>query len=243
MILGFLPRQWVQKAFNLVGLEVALRATSPDHTLLGLRHLPIRTVLDIGANTGQFARYATTVLPAARVFCFEPLLRPFAELKSWAQSYDRGQVIPFNTALGDSEGRAEIFHHLQHTASSSLLRSTSLTAGLYPQTRKQRTEIISLRTLDNMVEDHSIELIPEVLIKMDVQGYEDRVIKGGARVFGGARACLLEINLDLLYEQQASFKELVSLLDRHGLSYRGNFHQTYDRDGHVIFLDAVFARE
>lgn len=242
-VLAYIPRELVRKAFNIVGLDVSLLATNPRHTLLGLRQLPFRTVFDIGANTGQFARYVTSVLPQARVFCFEPLPGPFAELKSWAESYDRGRVIPINTALGNSEGQAEMFHHVEHTPSSSLLRLSSLTKELYPQTQKQRTETISLTTLDKIVEDCSIQLIPDVLIKMDVQGFEDRVLKGGAKVFGSARACLLEINLDVLYEQQASFKELVSALDRYGLRYRGNFHQTYDRDGHVIFLDAVFARD
>jgi FkbM family methyltransferase len=202
-------------------------------------------VLDVGANAGQFARYVTALLPQARVFCFEPLPGPFEQLRNWADSHgmNGSRVIAINTALGDSEGEIEIFHHVEHTPSSSLLRSTSLTAGLYPQTRKQRSEIVSLRSLDKLVEDSSIQLVPDILIKMDVQGYEDRVLRGGAKVFASARACLLEINLDLLYEQQASFKELVLLLDGHGLRYRGNFHQTYGRDGHVIFVDAVFTRE
>jgi FkbM family methyltransferase len=202
-------------------------------------------VLDVGANAGQFARYVTALLPQARVFCFEPLPGPFEQLRNWADSHgmNGSRVIAINAALGDSEGEVEIFHHVEHTPSSSLLRSTSLTGGLYPQTRKQRTEIVSLRTLDKMVEDSSIQLVPDILIKMDVQGYEDRVLRGGAKVFASARACLLEINLDLLYEKQASFNELVSLLDGYGLSYRGNFHQTYGRDGHVIFVDAVFTRE
>jgi len=58
---------------------------------------------------------------------------------------------------------------------------------------------------------------------MDVQGYEDRVIRGGAKVFASARACLLEINLDALYERQASFNEPLLLLNHHGLPLSGQF--------------------
>lgn len=77
---------------------------------------------------------------------------------------------------------------------------------------------------------------------MDVQGYEDRVIKGGNETFNKAKACILEICLDRLYESQATFNELVALLSNFGFRYAGNLNQTYADDGHVIFIDAAFRK-
>ena len=57
-----------------------------------------------------------------------------------------------------------------------------------------------------------------------------------------ARACILEINLDRLYEDQADFQDLVNLLHSIGYRYIGNLDQTYAEDGHVIFIDSVFIR-
>ena len=74
-------------------------------------------------------------------------------------------------------------------------------------------------------------------------GYEDRVIAGGKRLFELAAACILEVSLDSLYEGQAEFMELLTMLDGLGFRYGGNLEQSYDQDGHCIYLDAVFRRK
>ena len=84
--------------------------------------------------------------------------------------------------------------------------------------------------------------LAEIVIKMDVQGYEDRVIRGGRETFAKAKAVILEVCLDPLYEHQANFKEIMVLLDDLGFHYAGNLDQNCDKDGHVIFLDAVFVK-
>ena len=78
--------------------------------------------------------------------------------------------------------------------------------------------------------------------KLDVQGYEDRVIAGGSKIFATATACILEVCLDSLYEGQAGFLKLLTMLDALGYRYVGNLDQAYGEDGHCIFLDAVFLR-
>ncbi|MGC8829190.1 MAG: FkbM family methyltransferase [Verrucomicrobiia bacterium] len=97
-------------------------------------------------------------------------------------------------------------------------------------------------TLDKAVETFNIPLEPEILIKLDVQGYEDRVIKGGKKTFEMARACILEINLDELYVGQPSFKDIYLLLYYNGYRYAGNLNQSLAEDGHIIAIDAVFLR-
>jgi hypothetical protein len=42
----------------------------------------IKTIFDIGANTGQFARLANAVWPNATIYSFEPLPECFESLKS-----------------------------------------------------------------------------------------------------------------------------------------------------------------
>ena len=82
----------------------------------------------------------------------------------------------------------------------------------------------------------------EILIKLDVQGYEDRVIKGGEETFKKAKACIVEVNLYKLYEGQTNFKEIVELLYNSGFRYAGNLDQAFDNDGRVIYIDAVFIK-
>ena len=62
----------------------------------------------------------------------------------------------------------------------------------------------------------------------------------GATTLRRARAVVLEVNIDPLYEGQASFRELFGILDELGYHYAGNQEQAVAADGHVIYLDAVF---
>jgi FkbM family methyltransferase len=230
----------VRQIFNSVGLEISRFDKCPRHTWLGLRHLPVRTVIDIGANRGQFARSVLALFPAARLYCFEPLSEAFDELKRWAATQSPGQVSIFQVALGEREGAVEMFLHTEHDTSSSLLRTTSTSESLYPFTSAQRTVPVNLMTLDAACAGITFE--PDVLIKIDTQGYEKQVLLGGGATLKRAQTCILEINLFDLYESQASFSELINLLDEAGYRYAGNLEQVYDHNGQVIFIDAVFIR-
>jgi hypothetical protein len=143
-------------------------------------------------------------------------------------------------ALGDQEGEAEMHLHEQHTPSSSLLAATDTCHQLYPQTEAERMIRIRASTLDGALEDALDRMPGEVLLKLDVQGFEDRVLRGGRRVLSQCRAVLLEVCLDSLYEGQADFNGLAQLLHEAGFCYVGNLNQTYGEDGRVVYLDAVF---
>jgi FkbM family methyltransferase len=242
MITAF--KRLVRASFNLVGFDVIGLKNSPNRTrqtLLGLQSRPIQTVIDVGANTGQFSREVFGLLPNARFYCFEPLPDPFAALSTWAKT-QKGRVIPFNLAIGDKEGVTEMFLHEDHTPSSSLLATTKLTEQYYSFTKEQKCVSVMQTTLDAALAEVGDELSSEILIKLDVQGYEDRVIAGATGIFARASACIVEVNLDALYKGQAGFRHLLTMLDDMGYQYGGNLNQTYGADGHCIFLDAVFIR-
>lgn len=231
----------IKTGFKQAGFDVVRRHNSPTQTLLGLKSRPIRTVIDVGANTGQFARIISGFFPNAKLYCFEPLPQPFRELTEWANTR-KGMVVPFNLAIGEKEGDVEMFFHESHTPSSSLLATTKLNEQYYPFTKEQKRICVRQTTLDAVLDEVQAELSSEILIKLDVQGYEDRVIAGGDEIFAKATACILEVCLDSLYEGQAGFLKLLTMLDALGYRYVGNLDQTYGEDGHCIFLDAVFLR-
>jgi FkbM family methyltransferase len=235
-------KRLVRKIFNLAGLHVVRMNKNPKHSLLGLRHLPIKTIIDIGANEGQFAKFISPFFPGAYIFCFEPLQEPYEQLTKWAERQGKGNVEAFNLALGESEGIHEMFSHIHHSPSSSFLKTTNDCERLYPFTQKQVVVPVKATTLGSWVKSLPAPLSPEILIKLDVQGYEDRVIRGGQELFKMAKACILEICLDRLYDQQTTFRDVLNLLDGLGYSYAGNLEQTYGDDGHVIFTDAVFLK-
>lgn len=234
-------KRLIKAGFSQAGFDVVKRKNSPALTLLGLQSRPIRTVIDVGANIGQFAKKISSFFPNAKLYCFEPLPEPFDALSAWAKT-QQGRVVPFNLAIGEKEGEAEMFLHEDHTPSSSLLATTKLNEQYYPFTRGQKRICVRQTTLDAAFGEVQAKLSSDILIKLDVQGYEDRVIAGGAEIFAKATACILEVCLDSLYEGQADFLKLLTMLDALGYRYVGNLDQTYGEDGHCIFLDAVFLR-
>jgi len=232
----------IRSGVNRLGFDVVRVHRSPKHTLLGLSRLNIGTVIDVGANKGQFARMIVEFFPRAEIYCFEPLDEPFGQLSAWAQTQN-GRVHCLQLALGDQEGEVEMHLHEQHTPSSSLLASTTTIQRLFPQTQAERMTRIRLSTLDRALEDTLGPMPREILLKLDVQGFEDRVLRGAGRMLALCRAVILEVSLDPLYEGQADFHGLVQRLHVAGFRYAGNLDQTYGEDGRVMFLDAVFVRQ
>lgn len=233
-------RGLLKQTLRRLGWDLVRAASQPSQSWLGLRRLPIHSVVDVGANLGQFARRALDAFPQAHIHSIEPLPEAFAALSRWAGTTG-GRVSVFNLAIGDSSGgEVEMFHHIAHSASSSLLRTTALTEAYFPQTGAQSTIRVPLRTLDDTLA--GLELPDDVLVKLDVQGFEDRVIRGGKKTLARARACIVEVDLDVLYHEQATFSSIERELSELGLRYGGALEQTYAADGHVMYSDVVFLR-
>jgi len=232
----------IKKVFNILGFDIMRLNKSPRYTLIGLKQLPIRTIIDVGANEGQFAKQILKVFPNATVYSFEPLPEVFKKLEKWAKTTN-GKVKCFNLALGKEEKEIEMFYHVEHSPSSSILKTTKISEKLYPFTKSQNLIKVRMDTLDNTIQKFRIDLIPEILIKLDVQGYEDRVIRGGKETFTKAKACIVEVNIFNLYEEQANFKDIVNLLWDYGFFYYGILDQAYDINGQVIYFDAIFIKK
>lgn len=230
-----------RKILNKAGFDVIRLSGSPKRTLLGLAGHKFGTIIDVGANTGQFAREISKFFPNAQMYCFEPLDGPFKDLLRWA-STQGNRVKCFNTAVGEFNGEAQIHQHDDHTSSSSLLAATKTCHDLYPQTKSEHLETIKVSTLDDALTDSLDQMPKGILLKLDVQGFEDRVLRGGARVLSYCAAVILEVSIESLYHSQADFLELSRLLYNAGYKYAGNLAQAYGDDGRAIFIDAVFIR-
>lgn len=142
----------LRSAVNRLGFDVVRLKRSPQRTLLGLSRLNIGTIINVGANQGQFARLISGFFPRAELYCFEPLEEPFRQLSAWAQAQN-SRVHCFQLALGEQDGEMEMHLHEQHTPSSSLLASTDTCHRLYPQTQAERMTRIRVSTLDRALED------------------------------------------------------------------------------------------
>ena len=112
----------------------------------------------------------------------------------------------------------------------------------FPFTAGQSKETVKIRRLDDCAKELTIE--NEILVKLDVQGAEDKVIGGGRSLIQRAKVLIVETSMDSLYEGQPLFADIFKLLDGLGLRYKGALSQAFSTlDGSVLYADSVFVRD
>lgn len=235
------PSAAAKHIFRALGFEVVRLKNVPRETFLGLRGRRFDSILDVGANDGGFAKSVVRHFPAATLHCFEPLPGPAQALRRWARDSGFSQIVVHEVALSDQEGQAELIEHVDHSASSSLLPPTAEARALFPFTARTKMTRVALTTLDAWAEAEP-RALGRSLLKLDVQGLEDRVLRGALRTMNGVDACIVEVNIARLYEGQAQFATLVDALQQAGLAYYGNLDQQHDAQGAPIFVDCAFIR-
>ncbi|HLF78768.1 MAG TPA: FkbM family methyltransferase [Dehalococcoidia bacterium] len=198
----------------------------------------IRTVLDIGANTGQFASTVHHLLPEATIHSFEPLADCYVSMKERLANI--GNFRAYKLAVGNEDSVVD-FQRNEFSQSSSVLPMADLHKDAFTWSSKASTVQVEMKRLDTALQD--IYLEPNVLVKIDVQGYEDRVLLGGEFTIKASHVVLVETSLEPLYEGQASFDQVYQIMTSYGFKYGGSMDQLLSPiDGRVLQADALFFR-
>lgn len=239
----------IHSLLNRLGLEVRLtrnlqaarereraeRQREPWHLL---RHYKIDTVLDIGANEGQFAELIRDICPRAQVYSFEPLSDVHGLLQN--RFRDDPAVVPVHCGLSDQAGRV-LMYRSAFTPSSSLLKMADLHRKEFPHTAMQTLVEVEVQRLDDWMADSGLKAGPHLLVKLDVQGHEQAVIRGGTDTLRQARLAVVEVAYFELYEGQPLFDDIYRQLTTLGYVYRGSLEQTFSRQqDRILFADALF---
>ena len=96
---------------------------------------------------------------------------------------------------------------------------TKLHKEAFPESAGDSIERVEVRRLDEIAAKLSLE--PEILIKIDVQGYEDKVLAGADRVLSRSKAAIIEVSFRELYEGQPLFDSIHATLKQKGFTYMG----------------------
>lgn len=197
-----------------------------------------KTVIDVGANLGQFAVAASRLFAGANVFPIEPDPDIAIQLRR-----NVGQRIAQNvmvTAIGDTVGEADFFVN-RDSQVSSLLKLGSDREKAFPKSTVERTRRVPVTTLDMAFACE--KLAPPILLKIDVQGFEDRVIAGAGQLLASTEWVLMELSFADLYQGEQDFGSLTGLLAQSGFVFQRplNFHVS-PKVGDIIEMDALFVR-
>jgi FkbM family methyltransferase len=141
---------------------------------------PGHVVFDIGANIGYYTVLASQqVGPTGRVVAFEPLARNVSYLYRHVRLNRAENVRLIPLGCSDRTGVA-LFRRGPDYATGSLTRG--------PRSSSALDELVGVTTVDDVVQE--LGLVPNVL-KIDVEGAEERVLKGAARTLDAAHPAVL----------------------------------------------------
>jgi FkbM family methyltransferase len=190
-----------------------------------------RTIYDIGAYRGGWARLATEVFPDAQIVLFEANADHAAEL---AASGHRHLVV----ALGAEDGGARSFHVPRAgdaTGASLYMENTSHYAAANLQVRE-----VATARLDTVVARE--KLPPPDLMKIDVQGAEIDVLAGATATLAAASALIIEVSLVDYNKHAPLMADVVAALDRAGFKCADLCEVHRTEAGFVLQLDLLCVR-
>jgi len=193
------------------------------------------TIIDVGANIGQFSLIARHHNPTAVIDAFEPI--PSAALKYEALFSDDASVQLHRVALGDKQGKLDL-HLSRRMDSSSLLPIGSEQVTRFPGTDEVGTISVKVMRLDDVL----TEIRSPVLLKLDVQGYELNVLKGAEKLMDKIDAVYTECSWLELYEGQALISEVAEYLEELGFKMEAQYNTVSDQDGNPVQADILFMR-
>ncbi len=200
----------------------------------------IRTVLDVGANLGQYAQRIRAGGYGGRIVSFEPLADVHAALRQIA-AFDQEWDVPPPMALGDREGEITLLVSPESDMSSALPLSLEA-AQLLDSAVPNRTETVALTRLDRIF-DAFVKRGDKVLLKIDTQGTELQVLEGARGVMD--RIHLLQIELAMIpaYAGEPDWKIVINKLEKLNfapvLFLPGYFNR---RTARQFSMDGVFVR-
>lgn len=209
------------------------------------RLLPLFKVdllIDVGGNEGQFAHFVRTRLGyKGMLLSFEPIPELAARLQQKAASDPAWTVV--NAALGESR-RSDIFHVTKSSPMSSLLKpSNTVTERLSKFGEIAASIPVEIDTLDDYLSSNpKFAHCNNIYLKLDVQGFEKKVLEGARRSM--PRICALQAELSVipLYEGQPDYKEMTQFIEDCGYLLSFIPAHDYQQFPEMIDFDCHFVR-
>lgn len=197
-----------------------------------------KTIVDVGANVGQFTVASAHLFKDAQIYAFEPVPESFEKLHKNVSKFIN--VSSYALALGDQIGNID-FHVNTHSHSSSVLPLSKHHLTAFPKAKEDKIISVPIKTLDSI--SNKLKLDSPVLLKLDVQGYEAYVLKGAAETLKKVDYVLLEASFKPMYEGELLFTEILQLMDSYGFKFLRPVDFLQDeKTGEILQIDALFKR-
>jgi FkbM family methyltransferase len=216
----------------------------PSEAMQLVRQLSVHqidVIFDVGAHTGQFAGMVRSAGFGGRIVSFEPSSAAHSTLIQRAQC-DANWFIAPRMALGDRAGTTTL-NLAGNGFSSSLLPMLPSHLSAAPESGYVGSETVDLCTLDSMGTELA-KHAERVFLKLDVQGFEHKVLQGAKEFLNRVAGIQLELSLVPLYEGESLFHPMLHDLEERGYEIWSLFPGILAPDtNRLLQLDAIFFRK
>jgi len=210
--------------------------TLRSHLVKLFHEYQIDTILDVGANEGQFGLFVRTLGFRGRLYSFEPVDAAFEKLSSASASDEKWSV--FNFALGGEPGEA-LINVSGFSSFSSILDVNDYALERWTDSEVTHQQKIEIRTLDECAAGGLIDCDSRSFLKMDTQGFDLEVFRGAQTVLPNVSCMLSELSLIPIYEGMPSYSESLAEYEKSGFSVSGFYPITRNKNLTLNEVDCV----
>lgn len=252
LLQSILESKWLERSKRqlgkLTGLHIKVKrftasASEPKRVAMLLKDQGIDLVIDIGANTGQFAESLYDFGYRGRTISFEPVPDAHREISARSSAYPEWTVAE-RMAIGEKDGEIE-FHITDDTKFSSVLPIEDSYSAHNTKSAIVKKELLPIHQLDSVIDKYAPGWEQAtILLKIDTQGYEQQVISGAAKVMAKAKGLKIEIPIYKIYQDaQLGFYETLRFVEQEGFQPFSFHVEGVDLPtGRVNTMDGLFFR-
>ncbi len=228
------------KKFGLQVIDYNLYTSPSLQARKLLDYHKIETIIDVGANTGQYAMDLRSDGYGGKIISFEPLSGVYSQLLKNSRN-DNNWIVADRMALGSRDGTIDI-NVSANSVSSSVLPIMESHTGSAPESAYIGTENVPVRRLDSISE--TLGLTGNIFIKVDVQGYELDMLKGASDLLKKTKGLQLELSFLELYKGQPLTEDMQKYLKDIGFELYAVFPAFIDESsGRLLQADGIFFRK
>lgn len=201
-------------------------------------HQDIRTIAYVGAHEGQTSLAIDDAFPGRSFVLIEPVPNTFERLVENLRGRENMKCCNF--AAGAKEELREMF--VDHfSAASSLLPYEKIAILELPFLGRGKKLKVEVKPLDQILSEHCLGRVD--MLVMDVQGYEDEVLKGASKTVKGCKVVMSELSLRPLYAGSSTFNSVYENLAQEGFSLQHLLNPLMGGSRRILQIDGIFIRD
>lgn len=244
-IMKNLAKNMLRRVIRATGYDIVKWHSIPADVAARKRLLDgfgIDVILDVGANAGQFALSLRESMGyRGEIVSFEPLPDAFAHLRGLADQDPAWDAR--NVALGEADGELKL-NVSRNRVSSSFLSIRETSTSVEPQSAFESECVVKVRSLDSLLPELGVvKADSRVMLKLDTQGFESRVIAGAKESLSRMSLVQMEMSLVRLYDDEVLFLDICDMMRKLGFDLIALDPGFADvATGRLLQVDGLFSR-